>query len=333
MSNARSPMTRRNPVARAVLALIVSAVAAQSQSARRPGATEAQSARRTWEGSYLELVSASPDGRLVSNMDELYGNMWVRDVRSGKTRAITGNTSYATWTGVASSSVFSPDSKELAYVWSSFAAKRTEIRIGGVDSTPPRVIYQADTTVRSISVEDWTSDGAYLATVLARGDGSSQLLLISTATGAQPRVIRTFVDWLGPSGVRVSPDGRYIAYSIPASRLDGRREVHVLSLGEGRDQLVARSDADDAVLGWTADGAHLVFSSERGGSPGVWSAPMSDGRPSGEPRLVRGDIWRMIPLRLTASGNLFYLVQAGDRQLNIASFDASTGQMLSTPTA
>lgn len=333
-----SPMTSRRHAASfgacavvfALMAPVANTLAAQAGTPVSPAPDRSQTTRRVWEGSWMELASASPDGRFVANLDEQYGNMWVRDVLTGKTRAITGNTSYSTWTGTAWSSVFSPDGKALAYVWSDFAARRTEIRIGGVDSTPPRIVYPGDSTSRSVNLEDWTSDGAYLAAVLMRADASSQLLLIPTAGGA-PRVIRTFLDWIGPTNVRVSPDGRHIAYALPVSKRDGRRDVHVLSVAENRDQVVARHDADDVVLGWSADGGQLAFSSDRAGSPGVWSVAMSGGRPVGDPRLVRGDLWRMLPLRLTASGRVFYVVAAGDRLLNVASFDAATGRLRSAP--
>ena len=89
------------------------------------------------------------------------------------------------------------------------------------------------------------------------------------------------------------------------------------------------------LIRYLADG--LVYVSARGGSPGVWKQPLSNGKARGEPRLVRGDLWRLFAgdkgVWLDAAGRLYYEINAGDRDAYMVSLDAQTGHTRSQPLA
>jgi Tol biopolymer transport system component len=304
---------------------------ARSSAAQTPSAAPQGVTRRVWAdtGLFLEWSSPSPDGRFVTTADLGFGNLGVRDLATGRTWQLT-NESAKSLTGFAFQSVFSPDGKQIAYTWFDYTAKRYQVRSIGLDSTPPRVVFSGDTTLLWMEVMDWTADGAYIVATVQQRDKSSQLLFIPTS-GAPARLIRTFADWRGPSAIRVSPNGRHIAYSFPPRKDDGRRDIYLLSVQDNRETVIARHAVDDAVLGWTAGGDQIVFTSSRAGSPAVWSIAVEGGRAVSEPRLVRADLWRSQPLRLTSSGKLFYIVEAGDADLLMAPFDAMTGNLQGTP--
>jgi Tol biopolymer transport system component len=84
-------------------------------------------------------------------------------------------------------------------------------------------------------------------------------------------------------------------------------------------------------MGWSPDGTRLLFASDRTGSMGIWGLPFGDGRPQGTPELIKADIGQPLPIGLSLSGALYYGVQVGNRDIQVASFDFDTAQFLSKP--
>ena len=52
---------------------------------------------------------------------------------------------------------------------------------------------------------------------------------------------------------------------------------------------------------WTADGKHIVYASDRSGTMDAWELEMANGQPRGEPRLLRRDLGRFLPMNITAA--------------------------------
>lgn len=85
-------------------------------------------------------------------------------------------------------------------------------------------------------------------------------------------------------------------------------------------------------FGWrllgSPDGAHILFSSDRTGSTGLWGQPFENGRPQGSPELLRPDIGASsFSLGLTRSGALYLYRSVGNRDLQIAPIDLATGRL------
>jgi Tol biopolymer transport system component len=89
--------------------------------------------------------------------------------------------------------------------------------------------------------------------------------------------------------------------------------------------------AHDVAIGWTDDGRNLLFSSDRGGSGGVWAIAMKDGNADGEPRLVKGGL-DVRPRGLTAAGDLYFSTTVSMQDVYVASVDLASGQLLKPPT-
>jgi Tol biopolymer transport system component len=286
-------------------------------------------AQRVWQpGDQEDPYDVSPDGRLVAFIDLSTGNLAVRDLEAGTNRDVTRKGTYDQSKDEAESAAFSRDGRQLAYEWFDSKTQEDELRVINVDGSGARTIFREPNV--SVWPEDWTPDGKFVVTLL--DDKIRRVALVPTSGGAL-RVVKTLAKWQRGLTVRVSPDGRYIAYTTPAAWNDDRRDMFLVSVADGRESPIAKHEADDYPVGWTRDGSQLVFASDRAGSPGVWLQRVTDGRAQGEPTLARGDLWHMGDgaLRLTSNGRFFYSIRAGDRNVYTAAFDAGTGRLQSQP--
>ncbi|MGH2620990.1 MAG: TolB family protein, partial [Anaerolineales bacterium] len=156
-----------------------------------------------------------------------------------------------------------------------------------------------------------------------------QIAVVSVADGSV-RVLKT-LDWGFPGKVWFSPDGRYIAYDYPPRQDSDNRDVFLLSAQGGREVPLVEHPADDLLLGWTPDGNHLLFASDRSGSMSAWMIRVQDGKPQGSPELVKPDIGQAVPLGFTRAGSYYYGLVIGTSDIYTAEFDPATGRVASEP--
>ena len=159
---------------------------------------------------YDAYGSVSPDGRFVSRLDWTDGaNIVVRDLRTGERRQLTDSGRNSE--GRAWLSAISPDAKQVAYGWTSWQEDWAELRVVGLDGSPPRVLYR-DETIRWVNAHGWSPDGSQILTMLSTG-GTRQIALVSVIDGSV-RVLKSVDHRLGRT-MSFSPDGQYIAYDHP----------------------------------------------------------------------------------------------------------------------
>lgn len=271
----------------------------------------------------------SPDGRLISyvSYDGPDGlNLMVHDLASGTDRPLTA----VDWNGGAAySSTFSPDGKELAYGWRQYSPTGpvNEIRIVRVDNTgtaKPRTIY-TNNDVDLFHPTDWSSDGRTLAVSVRRKDNTHQIALVGVADGSY-RTLRTTEGWRRPTKIFFSPDGAYLAYDLPVSDTEPRRDVFIIAT-EGSAETAVANPADDVVMGWSPDG-RLLFASDRNDRTGLWALSLAKGKPTGAPpTLVKPDIGSAESQGLTASGALHVLKDASTVSFQVAPIDLARGTM------
>ena len=125
--------------------------------------------------------------------------------------------------------------------------------------------------------------GGDWAVAVADGEGMTGLVRVDLGTGNIVEIAAPAAGtyWAYPA---VSPDGRWIA----ASRWTGGRHDVVILDGNGAPaHEVTRDRALDLAPAWTADGRHLVWSSDRTGIPNVLAVEI-DARTGvpGAPRLL-----------------------------------------------
>jgi Tol biopolymer transport system component len=296
-------------------------------------ATDGQRRERVvWSGDAVDSFGrVSPDGRFITYVDWATCNVMVRDLVDATDRPLTANTLSDPCAGSGGYSVTSPDGRTVAYAWDDHAARRRQIvlsRLDGVDG-PHQLFALDDSDAGSLRPHDWSPDGRWLALRISRPDRTSQLGLLSLVDG-RFRPLKSFTWGTTPGSVFFSRDGRFLAYDSPGAA-DQPADVYLLAVDGSREQKIVGHAGQDEVKGWSPDGRFLIFASDRTGSLRLWRLPMDDGRVTGAPELLTGDIGTTWPLGFTADGILFLLRTMSSRDAHVARVDVEAGRLIAAP--
>jgi Tol biopolymer transport system component len=319
-----------------------SAVATAKARLGGDGVAKAEPAnRRLWtlpEGGDI-FGPVSRDGRFVPYTHwKQFGNLYIHDLITGADRALTDTASDgkpgAEVEEYAEETAFSRDGTKLAYSWFRSDRDRYELRVVDLTSAGipqfKRVFDSED--VDWLSPDDWSPDGKTIVVQLHRKDRTGQIGLIDAANGTL-RILKS-IDWRGATRLLFSPDGKYVAFDLPANDSTENRDIFALAVDGSREIPLVTHPSHDALLGWSLDGKRLVFASDRGGSMSVWAQPIVDGRAQGTPELLKreiGSAWSS--MGLSDSGSLF--MQTGDFDtlfdIQTASIDLNAMKLTSAP--
>jgi Tol biopolymer transport system component len=283
--------------------------------------------RRLWSLQNDDQVyDVSPDGRLAGYIDWSTGELWVRDLETGKSRNLTNKGSYQQSGDEAGSALFSPDGGQIAYEYWDDKTRQEEVRVISVDGTGVRTLFRFPDG--SVTPAQWTPDGKHILTLAVTGrSGRREMMLVST-TGGPHRTVQSNLNRTAGDH-RIAPDGRFVAYAA-AQDSDAVRSIHIVNLQNRHASVLLRNQSSNTPIGWTRDG-RLVFLSERGATRSVWAIRVVDGRAQGEPQLIRDRLGNITGTRIGSDGRLFYVVPSGDLDLFTDAFDAATGRLQSQP--
>jgi Tol biopolymer transport system component len=140
-------------------------------------------------------------------------------------------------------------------------------------------------------------------------------------------------DWSDRSGkIFFSPDGKYLAYTQTSSDDANKSQVLIMATDGSRETSADAYPSLNQIMGWSPDGKHLLFASDRSGSPALWAIPVSDGKPHGQPVLVKPHIGPTLwSLGITASGTLYTWKGTGSTYVQVSSVDLNTGKLQGPP--
>lgn len=302
----------------------------QARAAIDKGAGETR-IRKVWDEAIdsFFMGTPSPDGRYVTYVDwQKFANLGVRDLVKGENRLLTNNTS---WEDIeyCYNSVFSPDGRWIAYAWQT-KEPVTQLRLISRDGSSTRILHDGK-DISYLIPFGWTADGLHVLTLLYGLDDSKRISLVSTVDGAVRDVkVPPFKLPRSPR-MSLSPDGKFVVCSYLPQGESARSDIGLLSVEGGPVTPLVEHPADDVVLGWSPDGTHVLFTSDRTGSVGIWALRMSNGKPDGAPELVRGDMGNIRPMAISSDGKLYYGVYTGWSDVFIAPIDPATGQVLDRP--
>jgi len=103
--------------------------------------------RQVWTGKEVDgSGEISFDGKYLSFVDWDTGDLAIREMATGKNRHLTHKGSWDESIAFAMTSVWSPNEKQLAYIWENDAEKQVEVHIVGLDGSEPRLLYKVDYT-------------------------------------------------------------------------------------------------------------------------------------------------------------------------------------------
>ena len=287
--------------------------------------------RKIWAGPDVDTTGRiSPDGRYLSYVNWDTGDLAVHDFSTGANRLLTNKVSWLRSEEFAENSVISRDGKQVAYAWFN-GTDRYQLRVLNLQQPgfpEPRLIFD-NPDVAWIAPHDWSNDGRLLAVALSRVDNSSQIGFVNVRDGSL-HILKS-VDWRAVTRMAFSPDGKYVAFDLPSGdQVADKTDVFVVSVDGSAGVTVASGPGRDDIMGWSPDGAHVLFSSDRSGTTGLWAQRFDNGRPTGSPKLLKPDIGGTT-LGVSNTGRLFIGANVGDLDIHVASVDFATGRLLVPP--
>jgi Tol biopolymer transport system component len=289
--------------------------------------------RKVWTGPEADSRGEiSPDGRFLAYTDWTTGDLAILDITTGEKRRLTDKGSWIKSNEFALLLTWSPDSKQIAYNWWD-EPNYVDMRVVALDGSKPRTIHKVKNpdSINAV-VNGWSPDGKYILTQFWESE-TIKIGFVSVADGSE-RIIKTLnLKRLGyNAGMKMgySPDGRYIAYSYPEEDSPSS-DIFLLSV-DGKEELpLIEHPANDVYLGWVPDGKSILFASDRRGSMDAYTMLIKNGKPKGNPELVKMDIGEISPLGFSKAGSFYYVSSESPENVYLATIDPETGKILEMP--
>ena len=104
-----------------------------------------------------------------------------------------------------------------------------------------------------------------------------------------------------------------------------------MAVDGSREATVVAHPSQNVIMGWSPDAKHVLFSSDRSGSVGLWAVAVEDGKPAGTQTLVKPDISSSWSLGLTAAGTMYVWKYASPIYVQTSSVDLEGGKLTAGP--
>jgi Tol biopolymer transport system component len=292
--------------------------------------------KKIWNESDTELEGApSPDGKYLSYVDWETGDLAIYEIATEKKRRLTNKGSWDKSNEFALMSRWSPDGKQIVYDWKN-SNDYCELRIIGIDGSKSRILY-ANKDVKWTYTYDWSPDGKQILAYFDRKNGNdmiSQIVLISVDDGSE-RILKTSTitktgqAW--PENMCFSTDGQYIIYDFPQKEGSSERDIFMMSTDGTSEIPLVKHPAHDELFGCSPDGRNILFASDRNGTFSLWKIRIAEGKPQGNPELVKSDMGTIEPLGFTQEGSYYYGYSKKNNNMYGAELDPQSGEILSQP--
>lgn len=293
--------------------------------------------RKVLEGQIVVYSSVSPDGRFYAYPDwEKGGNLAVQDFASGESRILTEDKG-----GFAVDARWSPNGQNLAYAWTNWSdVNTTELRATALDGSGSRILFKKQ-SVHAYPF-DWSPDGKHVLVHFSgephpSEDKSVNLALVSAEDGSV-QILKTynltepFQSFALIQQGYFSPDGRSIAYTKEMkSGQSVNNDIFLFFLNEKKEFPLVKHPADEYLLGWSPEGKHVLFASNRTGTIAVWAIRMKEQGIYDDPVLIKDNMGHMIPLGVADDGALYFGLRNDLSFIYQAKLDPESGRIIDDP--
>jgi len=293
--------------------------------------------RKVLEGQIVVYSSVSPDGRYYAYPDwDKGGNLGVKDFATGESRILTEDKG-----GFAFDAKWASDGQKLAYGWTDWSdLNTTELRITDLDGNGSRILFKKQGV--HVLLFDWSPDGMHILALFFRSPQFSEgesvdLGLVSTEDGSI-KILKSFElteSFQSPMSIKqgfFSPNGRSVAYTKEVkSGQSVHNDIFLFFLGEKKEIPLVRHPAYEYLLGWSPDGKHVLFASNRTGTIGIWAVRVSEQEIHKDPVLIKDNMGSMIPLGVADDGALYYGLRNNLSFIYQAELDPESGRVVDNP--
>ncbi len=303
--------------------------------------------RQVWAPAYDLMGMPSPDGRYFSYVNWTKGNLAVHDFQTGENRDLTDEGTWETPNQFCDVSIWSPDSKQIAYYWID-RGRGEQLRIVGIDGSESRILTgsNADLGAAAFSApatpwpREWSQDGKYILALVAEKNeklerGHEDHIVLVTVADGSVRYLKSLGEEHSKrhtKNMSLSPDGRYVAYELQEKHGSYSNDIYLLATDGSGETVLVEHPANDWAPYWTPDGNGIVFVSDRSGSAALWMLNVEDGKPMGTPTQIKETEDRFYPKGFTSNGSFYYGVGQPDSDVYVAALDFETGRVLTPPT-
>lgn len=192
--------------------------------------------------------------------------------------------------------------------------KRYELQVADADGYGAQTVRWSDEPILSPS---WSPDGTRLAYVSL--ERKKPVVYVQSLTTGQYQAVANY--WGSNSAPAWLPDGKTLA--VVLSKEGGSQIYFINSEGKGEPRRMTFSAAIDTEPNFSPDGAQMLFTSDRGGSPQIYGMPVTGGEAR---RLTFEGSYNVTP-RFSPDGKSFTFIQRNGGRFNVAVQDLTTRQV------
>jgi Tol biopolymer transport system component len=258
----------------------------------------------------------SPDNMDLSGRYYTYENWLPKskelmyfDMLTGKTDSITEGSTWLlkNWNWPYGS-VWSPDSKRVAYMWE--AEKQLEVRISNLHRSNTQTIIKGTNNFDVPKIKAYSPDGNYLVGTMqvnAENEKHQKLVLISIAN-KNFKVLKDFGNRFAKD-FQFSPNGKHIIFS---RRRDNsvENDLYSISLNDNTIVQITQQKGDTYNPVWKPDGSAIVFLSDELGTVDLYKKAIKNGKSVGQPVLVKRNLGKKVRIMIVAPDqSLFYVTK------------------------
>ena len=274
----------------------------------------------------------SPDGAMLAYGNRDDGEIYVRDLRTGRNRRVTDEATPGDLRSDPQSFgddwfQFSRNGRYLAYPWRT--GRDESLRIIDLtrrDFAPSRVLF-SEPGVQFTSPSSWSADDNSLLFDVARHGSSGSELRVAHVRDGTIRILKAANGNQFAKNAFFSPDGQTVAYRRgPAAA--GTEDIVLLSLESGAESVLI-AGTRDTLIGWINGG--LIFVRRAPSGAAMVLVPLENGKPA-EARTLTPSFSQGEPLGVSADGTALYSNSPSDRwRTSVVSIDWRTGRLRSSP--